>query len=215
MALAKDGSSLLLALPRPCLLAVLQCLAADDQRSFFCAARAHSRLHQAAVLALRSITAVVTQQQQADSVLLYLSKHGQHVDSVSIEYTGDDGECAFCFSHFPYPDAMQLRSWLVSNMVLGGGLQQVLGPALTQLQLIECRMFDDAAIHALNAALSQLPDLQHLSLRGLGTGEDFTECYEFPTCVLQQLQQLTYLELEAIGYWGTDSNRPILQPLQA
>jgi hypothetical protein len=65
--------SWLLALPDPCLLAVLQCCAADDRRSLFSAARAHSRLHQAAVLALSSITAVVSHQQQADSVLVYVN----------------------------------------------------------------------------------------------------------------------------------------------
>jgi hypothetical protein len=48
---------MLLALPDSCLLALLQSYAADDQRSLFSAARAHSRLHQAAVAALHSITA--------------------------------------------------------------------------------------------------------------------------------------------------------------
>jgi hypothetical protein len=83
----------LLQLPDACLLAVLQCCA-DDLRSMFCAARAHSRLHQAAVLAASSIRAVVNggnilseQQQQADIVLLYLCKHGQHVDNNRVSAT--------------------------------------------------------------------------------------------------------------------------------
>ena len=61
------GSGLLLALPDSCMLAVLQCLASDDQRSLFSAARANSRLHQAAVVALYSITARIFEQQQMDS----------------------------------------------------------------------------------------------------------------------------------------------------
>jgi hypothetical protein len=80
----------LLALPDPCLLAVLQCYAAEDQRSLFSAARAHSRLHQAAVAALRSVTALVRNQQQADDVLLYLGKHGSHVNSLKLQ--GPQGE---------------------------------------------------------------------------------------------------------------------------
>jgi hypothetical protein len=72
-------------LPDSCLLEMLRCCAAEDQRSLFNAARAHSRLHQAAVLALRSITAAIPQQQQMDGVLLYLSKQGQHVDSIQME----------------------------------------------------------------------------------------------------------------------------------
>jgi hypothetical protein len=62
----KSGElALLLALPDPCLLAVLQYCAEDDRCSLFNAARAHSRLHQAAVLALRSIKAITNRQQQA------------------------------------------------------------------------------------------------------------------------------------------------------
>ena len=75
----------MLALPEPLLLAVLQCLAAaGDQRSLFSAARAHSRLHQAAVLALSSISAVLTQQQHADSVVLYLNKHDHNIDTIDL-----------------------------------------------------------------------------------------------------------------------------------
>jgi hypothetical protein len=77
--------SLLLALPHPCLLAVLQYCAADDLRSVFSAARAHSKLHQAAVTALRSIRASMQTQQELDGVLLYFSKHGHDVDSLDLE----------------------------------------------------------------------------------------------------------------------------------
>lgn len=53
--------------------------------SLFSAARAHSRLHQAAVLAASSVKAILKQQQKADSVLRYLANHGQHVDSIDIQ----------------------------------------------------------------------------------------------------------------------------------
>ena len=73
----------LLQLPDTALVAVLQCCA-DDQRSLFSAARAHSRLHQTAVQALSSVVSVVSQQQQQDSLLLYLGKHGRHVSSIEL-----------------------------------------------------------------------------------------------------------------------------------
>jgi hypothetical protein len=42
-------------------------------------------MHRAAVAALRSITANVAQQQQAESVLMYLIKHAQHVDRLHLK----------------------------------------------------------------------------------------------------------------------------------
>jgi hypothetical protein len=50
-----ESGPLLLQLPDTCLLAVLQCLA-EDAASLCNAARVHSRLHQAAVVALSSIS---------------------------------------------------------------------------------------------------------------------------------------------------------------
>jgi hypothetical protein len=66
---------------------VLQFCAADDQRSVFNAARAHSKLHLAAVAAPRSITAECKKQKHVGSVLRYLKTHGQNVDSIDL--TGD------------------------------------------------------------------------------------------------------------------------------
>jgi hypothetical protein len=100
----ESAQSLLLALPDPCLVAILQCCAANNQRSLLSAARAHSRLHQAAVLVLRSITAVITEHQQADSVLMYLGNHslgdprGQH---------GTQGCREELFCSYPAPPAQQ------------------------------------------------------------------------------------------------------------
>lgn len=74
---AEEAAVSLVQLPDACLLAVMRCCAADPDspRSVCSAARTHSRLHQAAVEALSSITARVDQQ-QADSVVRYLAKHG-------------------------------------------------------------------------------------------------------------------------------------------
>lgn len=58
----------LLQLADPCLLAVMQCLS-HNCRSLFSAARAHSRPHQAAVMALSSIIVTVDDELQLDSVL--------------------------------------------------------------------------------------------------------------------------------------------------
>jgi hypothetical protein len=175
---------LLLALPDACLLAVLQCCAADDQRSVLNAARAHSRLHQAAVLALRSITAVVAQQQRADSVLVYV-KHCPKVDSISIDYEGNSAVVLRPL----LPQQLQLHSLQLYRLQLqlGDSLQDMLGgaelAALKQLRLQECSLLDTAATVVLAAALGQLPaGLEHLSisirwLRG-------QRALSFPTAVL-------------------------------
>ena len=77
----------LLQLPDPCLLVVLRCC---DTRSICSAARAHSRLHQAAIAALTSIE-LDTSAKGGDRFLqlhslvdLYLIRRGQYVDSFSL-----------------------------------------------------------------------------------------------------------------------------------
>ena len=92
----------LMQLPDPCLLAVLQCCA-DDAVSLASAARAHSRLHQAAVLALSNITAYSRTQQHVDSSVVYLFNHGHHVDSLVLK--GPGGSAAG--SPTPQPAAAQ------------------------------------------------------------------------------------------------------------
>jgi hypothetical protein len=94
---------MLVDLPDPCLLAVLQLcvdelwceddLFRQDLSSVFNAASAHSRLHQAATAALSSIflatndqhREVANPQLRVDQLLVYLSKHGQHIFSVKLE----------------------------------------------------------------------------------------------------------------------------------
>jgi hypothetical protein len=216
----QESPSPLLALPDPCLLEVLRCCAADDQRSLFGAARAHSRLYYAAVLALHSITAHVPKQQQMDGVLLYLSKHGQHVECVSLK-----GQVDGTVSLRQLPHDLQLGSlqidWLNVQLQPGGGFEGMLGAAasaaaLRQLRLSSCKLpyGNDGAAEGLAAALSLLPaGLEHLSVGGLVTisGENV----EFSTAVLQLLQQLTYLELADMRLLGPDQEQPALQPLKA
>jgi hypothetical protein len=208
------------ALPDPCLLAVLQCCAADDQRSLFSAARAHSRLHQTAIAALHSISAAVPEQQQVDSVLQYLDRHGSHVDSLKLRGPDED-ELTLC----QLPPSLQLHSLVLAQfhvrLLPGNGSQGVLGaaadaaaraPPLTQLQLNECTLLD--GVKSLVAALRQLHALEHLSLYSISE-TPFGKWVCFPTGVLQQLQQLTYLELAYIALQGPDPAGPFLQPLTA
>ena len=103
----------LLDLPDPCLLAVLQCCATDGQRSLFNAARAHSRLHQAAAAALRSITAVLAIQQQVEGVLHYLSLYRQHL--YSLDLTGNDERSGDILE---LPPNLQLESLQLSRFNL-------------------------------------------------------------------------------------------------
>jgi hypothetical protein len=214
--------SLLLALPDDCLLPILQCCAANDQRSLFSAARAHSRLHQAAVVALRSITAPVTAQHQLDSVLLYLSKHSHHIDSVEFKGDGD-----YRAPLRQLPQILQLSSLQLSDLevqllpcdgfygVLPATAQQA---ALKQLRLDSCMLLGTDAGAGLAAAracsaLAVLPaGLEHLSIRNLRCNG---EMVQFPTAALQQLQQLSYLELTDVSVLGPSKARPVLQPLQA
>ena len=203
-----QSASWLLELPEPCLLAVLRCCA-DDPRSLFSAARAHSRLHQAAVQSLNSITAVLHQQQQVDSMLLYLDNNGQHVSSLAI----DGGEHQFWLQlqQLPHAKLQGLSSLQVSQMLLqlqpgfdDLGHLGVLGKEqpLEQLQLHSCALLDG---DKLAAAFLLLPDLQHLSLVW---GDDADLDGVFSSSALQGLQQLTFLELagcELLSTLGMES----------
>jgi hypothetical protein len=217
---AESAQVHLLALPDPCLLAVLQCCAANEQRGLFSAARAHSRLHQAAALALSSVNIILRPQQQADTVLLYLNRHGGHVNSLQLSVSPEDE-----LTLHELPPTLQLHSLELEGCSLqllpDKGFQGVLGaavaagaPPLKQLQLGLCTLLDEA--EGLAAALLQLPALEHLCLRcninPAGVDHDWLT---FPTGVLQQLQQLTYLELAVVHLQGPDQTSPALQPLTA
>lgn len=116
---------------------VLQHLA-DDHTSITSAARAHSRLHQAAVLALSSsftaaLNADVYDQEQLDSLLLYLQRNARHVNSINLtsdgqfepgQHSGDqhDGEHIYNINRVvtlsQLPANLRLRSLKCSNLCL-------------------------------------------------------------------------------------------------
>ena len=196
-------------LPDPCLLEVLQCLADDNtcnQQSLFRAARAHSRLHQAAVTVLRSVTAYVTTQQQLDGALLYLSRHAQHIDTIDI--SGHSSYSEYCMK--PYaelslrqlPHNLQLTSLRLCKMCVqlqpGIGFPGVLQPlaSLKQLDLDSCRLLD-----VVTAPLQQLPaGLEHLKV-SMVLGNRIQHV-RFPAEALHALQSLTCLQLDAVPLEG-------------
>jgi hypothetical protein len=161
-------------------LAILQYLA-DDPTSLCSIARAHSRLHQAAVAALHSISTVIKTQQQADSVLFFLQRHSQHVDSIDFNCCSDDKDETVTLRQLP--PVLQLSSLQFSCSTLqlqpGHGFQGVLGPSLASprssseatglplkqlLQLLkECKLLDGPK--GLADTLSLLPGLEHLSIK--------------------------------------------------
>jgi hypothetical protein len=197
---------LFLALPESCLLAVMECCA-DDQHSLLSAARAHSRLHQAAVQVLHSIHAVMTQQQERDSVLQYMGKHGHHVHDMILE-----GEEHVVFFD-QLPAKMQLNSLQLAGLCLSfrAVLDAVRVTALKQLRLCDCKLLN---ARALAAALPELPaSLEHLSISRVAASGD--QWVGVSTAVLAKLQQLTYLELAETGVAGSVEGGPVLQPLQA
>jgi hypothetical protein len=217
----------LLALPDPCLLAVLQCCAAKDPRSLFSAARAHSRLHKAAVLAVSSVSTTVRQQQQSGSVLLYLDRHGSHVNRLKLSqpevwWQGKRPT----LRHLPSTlqlHSLELVKWFL-QLLPGNGTEGVLGaalaagaPPLKRLHLDRCKLLD--GLEVLEAALLRLPALEHLCLRGSVAVVELQQGFKqptellFPTAVLQQLQQLTYLELAGVELQGPDPASPALQLL--
>jgi hypothetical protein len=204
---AGQGTSQLLQLPDPCLLVVLQCCA-DDLHSLFNAARAHSRLHQAAVQALSSVTVSrIQQQQQLDGLLRYLSKYGHQVDLMDLACSRFD-RISLC----QLPDHLHLSSLKLAHLDLqlqpGSGVQGLVRPGvpLKQLQLHDCDLLDGAK--GLAAALTLLPRLQHFSFRI--TKWTLSSGNSFPMDSLSALQQLTYLEIAV-----AEVRKPSLQPLQA
>lgn len=211
----------LLALPDPCLVAVMQCCAASDMHSLFSAARPHSRLHQAAALApLRCIDADLTwflNLQQKPAFLQYVGHPDHHINTLKLKgstATMQEATASLC----ELPPYLQLRSLELGGMRLqlqpGQGFQGLLGAAahvadLKRLELRDCIEVFDGSAEGLTAALYLLPiGLEHLSINGLYGGH-------FPVGVLQRLQALTSLKLVAILLQGPDRASPSLQPLQA
>lgn len=189
------SASLLLDLPDPCLLSVLQCCAASGPRCLLSAARTHSRLHQAAGSALSSIAATTTQE-QLDSLVVYMSKQAQHITTISL--VGNR-----CPPYYGLPRLLQLPTSLrqldslsLTNLAVqlqpGSGQQGVLhaGTPIRSLRLQRCQLLNGTS--HLAPALAALPQLQHLSITGDGS------YVMFHGAVLQGLQQLTSLQLSNV-----------------
>jgi hypothetical protein len=195
----------LVQLPEECLVVLMRCCA-DDPRSLFSAARAHSSLHHAATLVLSSISAKVPQQQQADSVSRYLSNHGQHVSSIDLEGSDINPIC-----QLDYRKLQGLSSLKCSRVSLQlrpvQGVQGALGALvpLKQLQLDRCKLLDGEL--GLAAALSLLPELQHLSLTSNTSGNGSAP--RVVASIMQQLQQLTCLEVVGGHVQRPTSTRPL------
>jgi hypothetical protein len=163
-------------------------------------------------VALHSITAKLTQQQQMDGVLLYLGKHSQHVGSVDISGVGDGA-----VTLRQLPATLQLSSLQLAGLAvqLGphDGFQGVLGAAapaaaLKQLSLSRLEVLDGD--QGLAAALAHLPaGLEHFSIRPISSAGD---AVQFPTSALHQLQELTYLELASVKLHGPDEDSLPLRP---
>ena len=211
---AKSAPSLLLALPDPCLLAVLQCCAADGQRSLFSAARAHSRLHQAAVLAFNSLSIHCKGQQQADSILMFLGKHEKEIGSVQL--TADDiYDCNVFIRELPpslQPSRLQLTGFRL-QLQPGDGFLGVLGVAaqVEALKQLELKLFElEDGDEGLAAALTQLPT----GLGRLCIASEDDCCYTtLSISALQHLQQLTSLKLANFNFVDNHKVGPTLQAM--
>lgn len=191
-----DASTSLLRLPDERLVNILR-FYLNDKRSLFSAARSHSRLRKAAARVLSSIKADVSSQQQLDSLLLYLSHHGLHVRTIITGNLLPEERPQLLLSYLPGTVPQQLQTLFVVDWKLQCGPNSrhagVFGPCsyITKLVMYDCTLLDGSA--GLESALAQLTDLKHLSFN-----------YEvlpihrraaFPGSVLQNMQQLSHLEL--------------------
>ena len=145
-----------------------------------------------------------TQQRLTHGLLPYLRKHGLHIDSMAVR-----GCCTVSLRQLP--TSLQLTSLQLQCVSVqlqpGGGYEGVLRPGLPLKQLrlgIGCVLLDED--QGLAAALHGLPRLEHLTVsissQGVAAG------------VLQQLQQVTYLDLHCKS-GGFRYGQTFLQPLQA
>lgn len=189
----------LLDLPDPCLLAVMRCFS-DDPQSLFCAAQAHSRLHQAVMQALNSFTvfsARLSQQNHVHSMLQYVTNHGHHINNIDLGCK----RWIEPLRQLPHDQLQGLTSLSFSRLQLQLQLQSADGsegvlwaaPRLKQLRFHHCVLLDWE--EGLSAALALLPDLQHLTFYWTMVGPGRMH-RRFPVN-LQALPQLTRLEVFA------------------
>jgi hypothetical protein len=161
-----------------------------------------------------------------DDVVLYLSKHSHNVNS--IELAGPeaasmqlDRKTHQLQLHAPslqqLPPNLQLGSLQLERLCLqlqpGAGFQGVLGglavAALKELSIKGCKVVDDH--YSLTEAFEQLPtSLEQLSIDTVCASTSRS----LPTTFLQQLQQLTYLEIAGVSVHGRGKGSHAWQPLQ-
>lgn len=216
---ADNSPTQLLELPESCLLQVLQCCA-DNLHSIFSAARVHRRLHQAAMLAVNSITAVINCQGQASGLLVFLNtEHGQHIESINLRAPWSPG-AEPTSNLWQLPTGLQLGSLELSALAVQlqprDGFQGVLRPGVPfkNLCLTHCTLLDGTV--GLAAALLSLPGLQHLSIEAdANTDSNLLTDGAFPAGVLSSLQHLSYLKLKCQVTGKAGLEGPVMQPLEA
>lgn len=153
---------------------------------------AHSTLHKLSAAALTSITTFVDQQ-QLDSLLLYLARHSQDVDSLELRGRARVQNQPSLPLLYGLPPSLQLRRLSLENVQLqllpGGGHTGVLPPGapIKQLELMYCSVCESASGGgaALTQALAQLPRREHFKF----------SAPSLPRHTLSGLQQLTSLDL--------------------
>jgi hypothetical protein len=164
-------------------------------------------------MALSSISKKIrTRQQLGDSLLPYLTAHGQHVGSIELSCDWN----SITLHHLPPMDQLTSLQFECFKLQLqaGNGFQGVLGSAgllLKRLRLESCNLLDGQ--RGLAISLTRLLGMEHLSMQCINTNEYY---FIFSTAVLRRLQQLTHLELNSIGLqYNHRRKEDPLQPLLA
>jgi len=187
-------------MPQPWLVAMLRLLGSDCQ-SICSAARVHSRLHHAAVMAmfriqLRPPRQASCQQQQLASLLHYLSRHGKVVVTISVAGPTKPPQGLLHLDQL-LQGLQRLESLSLSdlNLQLTASSSHpgmlLAAPQLTSLKLNYCTLAGGE--RGLEALLSAATGLHHLGLTSLrgGRGPSGDVLFRQLPEGIQQLQSLT------------------------
>lgn len=211
---AQQSSSHLLDLPDECLAQVFAWLA-GDARSCCSAARAHSRLRQAAAAALSSIkVGLMMEPEHLEGLMAYL-QHGQHI--VNLDVAGYDYDIALhgatLFPHVMLhglPSCPQLQQLTLARVHVQLGIAGATSSSsnvgvlhglsrLTHLHLEDCILVNHTGhvFSTFAAAFStKLTGLRHLHLCGEGDERARMFWDWSSSSVLPALAQLTYLAVD-------------------
>lgn len=162
------------------------------------------------------------QQRQLNRALLYLSKHGKHIGSLILFGQQDNAAILRQLPPILQPTSLQLEGCCLQlqpsrSIWYSRNFRGVLGAAAgvaarKQLRISNCSVVDGST--GLAAAVAELPaGLEQLGLNSVSFKDAGSAC--FPTAALQQLQQLTYLELVGVRFQSPDPEAQALEPLQA